>query len=150
MDILLVDDNEGDARLLREVLAGINTTAHLHVVTDGLEAMAFLKYQGPYLHVPRPQLILLDLQMPKLGGLEVLAQVKMDPHLRTIPIVVLTTSRSEADIVQSYQLMASCYLNKPNDFAEFESLVKSLNDFWFTKVRFQSRSYLNPTVAVAT
>jgi chemotaxis family two-component system response regulator Rcp1 len=137
MDILLVEDNQGDARLLREVLSEVNKAVHLHLVTDGLEALAFLRYQGPYLDVPRPQLILLDLHMPKLGGLEVLAQVKMDPHLSTIPIVVLTTSHSELDVVQSYQLMANCYLAKPDDLAEFERLIKSLNNFWLTRVTFQ-------------
>jgi two-component system, chemotaxis family, response regulator Rcp1 len=137
MDVLLVDDNEGDARLLREVLSEINRTVRLHVVTDGLEAMAFLKYQGAYLDAPRPQLILLDLHMPKLGGLEVLAQAKADPHLRTIPIVILTSSQSESDIVQSYQLMANCYLTKPTDFVEFERLIKNLNEFWLIKVRLQ-------------
>ena len=108
MNILLVDDNEGDARLLREVLSEINKTVHLHVVTDGLEAMAFLRYQGPYPRVPRPQLILLDLHMPELGGLDVLAQVKTDPRLSVIPMVVLTSSDSQRDIVQGYQLMANC------------------------------------------
>ena len=137
MDILLVEDNQGDARLLREVLSEVNKTVHLHLVTDGLEALAFLRYQGPYLDVPRPQLILRDLHMPKLGGLAVLAQVKMDPHLSTIPIVVLTTSHSELDIVQSYQLMANCYLAKPDDLAEFERLIKSLNNFWLTRVTSQ-------------
>jgi chemotaxis family two-component system response regulator Rcp1 len=139
MDVLLVDDNEGDARLLREVLSEINKTVHLHVVTDGLQAMEFLRYQGPYLDVPRPQLILLDLHMPKLGGLEVLAQIQADPRLRVIPIVVLTTSRSEEDIARSYQLMANCYLTKPDELVEFEQLVKSLNDFWLTKVVFQKK-----------
>jgi two-component system, chemotaxis family, response regulator Rcp1 len=117
MDILLVDDNRGDARLLREVLSEINKTVRLHVVTDGLEAMAYLNYQGPYLDAPRPALILLDLSMPKMGGLEVLVQVKADPRLRAIPIVVLTSSNSERDIVQSYQLMANCYLTKPGELA---------------------------------
>jgi two-component system, chemotaxis family, response regulator Rcp1 len=136
IDILLVEDNEGDARLLRESLLETNTIARLHVATDGLEAMAFFRYQGRYLDAPRPDLILLDLQMPKMDGLEVLAQVKADPWLRTIPIIVLTTSQAEADIVQSYKLMASCYLAKPGEWKEFESLVKSLNDFWLTKVTF--------------
>src|ERR1700723_316257 len=139
MDVLLVDDNEGDARLLREVLSEINKTVHLHVVTDGLQAMEFLRYQGPYLDVPRPQLILLDLHMPKVGGLELLTQIQADPRLRIIPIVILTTSRSEADIAKSYQLMPNCYLTKPDELVEFEQLVRSLNDFWFTKVRFQSK-----------
>jgi chemotaxis family two-component system response regulator Rcp1 len=138
MHVLLVDDNQGDARLLREILSEINKTVHLHVVTDGLQALEFLRYQGPYLDAPRPQLILLDLQMPNLGGLEVLAQVKSDPHLRSIPIVVLTTSTSEHDIVQSYRLMANCFLTKPQDFTEFEKLVKSINDFWLTRVTFRS------------
>ena len=139
IDILLVEDNEGDARLLREILAETNKNVRLHAVTDGLEAMAFLRYQGPHLDAPRPDLILLDLHMPKMDGLEVLAQVKADPWLRTIPIIVLTTSQEEPDIVQSYKLMASCYLAKPRELEEFERLVKSLNDFWLTRVTFQKR-----------
>jgi chemotaxis family two-component system response regulator Rcp1 len=137
MDILLVEDNEGDARLLREVLSEVNKTVRLHVVTDGLEAMAFLRYRGLYLDAPRPQLILLDMRMPKLSGLEVLALVKADSRLQAIPIVVLTMSDSEADIAQSYQLMANCYLTKPGELIEFQRLIKSLNDFWLTKVTFQ-------------
>jgi chemotaxis family two-component system response regulator Rcp1 len=140
VDILLVEDNQGDARLLREVLSEVNKTVRLHVVTDGLEAIAFLNYQGRYLDAPRPELILLDLRMPKLGGLEVLAQVKADPRLRAIPIVILTSSHSEMDVVQSYQLMANCYLAKPGDLVAFERLVKSLNDFWLTKVTLQRES----------
>lgn len=136
MDILLVEDNPADARLLREVLSEVNKTVHLHVVTDGPEAMAFLRYQGPYLDVPRPDLILLDLRLPGMDGLEVLAQVKTDPWTRTIPIIVLTTSHSETDIVQCYKLMANCYLIKPSEWSEFEKLVKKLNDFWLTQVTF--------------
>jgi two-component system, chemotaxis family, response regulator Rcp1 len=143
MDILLVEDNEGDVRLLREVLAEINKTVRLHVVCNGLEAMAFLRYQGQYLEAPRPDAILLDLLMPIMDGLEVLAQVKGDPWLSTIPVIVLTTSRSEMHIAQSYKLMANCYLTKPNELNDFESLVKSLNDFWLTRVRF----YRNKRVA---
>jgi len=139
IDILLVEDNEGDARLLRETLLEINETVCLHVVTDGLEAMAFLRYQGPYLDAPRPDLILLDLNMPKMDGLEVLAQVKMNPWLRTIPVIVLTTSQAETDIVRSYRLMASCYLAKPEELNELQSLVKSLNDFWLTRVTLLKR-----------
>ncbi len=133
-DILLVEDNEGDARLLREILLEINKTVRLHVVADGLEAMAFLRYQGPHLNAPRPDLILLDLNMPKMDGLEVLAQVKTDPWLRTIPVIVLTTSQAETDVVRSYRLTASCYLTKPEELNELRSLVKSLNDFWLTRV----------------
>jgi two-component system, chemotaxis family, response regulator Rcp1 len=134
IDILLVEDNEGDARLLREVLSEINKDVRLHVATDGLEAIAFLRYQGTHLDAPRPDLILLDLHMPKMDGLEVLARVKTDPWLATIPIIVLTSSHSEMDIVQSYKLMANCYLAKPAELKQFESLVRSLNDFWLTKV----------------
>jgi len=114
-------------------------TARIHVVSDGLEAMAFLRYQGPHLGAPRPDLIMLDLNMPKMSGVEVLAQVKADPWLRTIPIIVLTTSEAEPDIVQSYQLMASCYLTKPPEWKDFESLVRSLNDFWLARVAFPKR-----------
>jgi chemotaxis family two-component system response regulator Rcp1 len=136
IDILLVEDNEGDVRLLREVLFETNKAARLHVVADGFEAMAFLRYQGPFLDAPRPDLILLDLQMPKMDGLEVLAKVKEDPWLKTIPIVVLTASQAEPDIVQSYKLMANCYLTKPGEWKEFESLVRSLNDFWLVRVKY--------------
>jgi chemotaxis family two-component system response regulator Rcp1 len=136
MDILLVEDNAAEARLVREVLSEINKTVRLHVVTDGIDAMAFLNYQGPHLDAPRPQLLLLDLNMPKLGGLEVLAQVKADPRLRPIPVVVLTTSHSETDILRSYQLMASCYLTKPTELVGFEKMIKSLNDFWLNRVTF--------------
>jgi chemotaxis family two-component system response regulator Rcp1 len=136
MDILLVEDNEGDARLLRELLTEINKDLCIHVVGDGLEAMAFLRYQGPYLHVPRPDFILLDLHMPNMNGLEVLASVKEDPWLRTIPIIVLTSSDSEIDITQSYKLMANCYLRKPLELEDLEKLVRSLNDFWLTRVMF--------------
>jgi len=136
IDILLVEDNEGDARLVRESLLESNKTVRLHVVTDGLEAMEFLKYQGRYLDAPRPDLILLDLRIPKMDGLEVLARVKADPWLRTIPIIVLTTSQAEPDIASSYNLMASCYLTKPGEWKDFESLVKNLNDFWLAKVTF--------------
>src|SRR5271154_1084441 len=99
LEILLVEDNEGDARLLRELLLETNKTVRLHVVSDGVEAMAFLRYQGKYIDVPQPDLILLDLNMPKMDGREVLAKVKADPHLKRIPTIVLTTSQAEFDIV---------------------------------------------------
>jgi chemotaxis family two-component system response regulator Rcp1 len=134
LEILLVEDNEGDARLLRELLLETNQTVRLHVVCDGVEAMAFLRYQGKYIDVPRPDVILLDLNMPKMDEREVLALVKADQHLKRIPVIVLTTSQAEFDIVSSYKLMASCYLTKPGDLEEFEGLVKSLNDFWLTRV----------------
>ena len=135
LDILLVEDNEGDARLLQELLIETNNTVRLHIVSDGVEAMAFLRYQGKYIDVPRPDLILLDLNMPKMDGREVLAQVKADLHLKRIPIIVLTTSQAEFDIESSYKLMASCYLTKPGELKEFESLVNSLNDFWLTRAK---------------
>jgi two-component system, chemotaxis family, response regulator Rcp1 len=139
IDILLVEDNIGDARLLGEVLLATNKNVRLHVVTDGIEAMMFLRYQGRYVDAPRPNLILLDLNLPKMNGSEVLAWIKRNPHLRTIPVIVLTTSQVEADIESSYQLMASCYLAKPGELNEFEQLVKSLNDFWLTNVKFPQR-----------
>ena len=141
IEILLVEDNEGDARLLRETLLEINQNVRLHVVADGLEAIAFLAYQGPYLAAPRPNLILLDLNMPKMGGLEVLARVKANPWLKTIPIVVLTTSEDNSDITKSYKFMANCYLTKPAEFDELQALVKSLNDFWLSRATFPKRGH---------
>ena len=135
IEILLVEDNDGDARLLREVLLEANKNVRLHVARDGVEALAFLNYQGDYLDAPRPDLILLDLNMPKMDGRELLTRIKTHPRLKTIPVVVLTTSEAEVDIASSYELMASCYLTKPGELAEFENLVKSLNAFWLTKVK---------------
>jgi two-component system, chemotaxis family, response regulator Rcp1 len=145
IEVLLVEDSDGDARLLREVLLVANKNARLHVVTDGTEALSFLKYQGKYLDAPRPDVMLLDLHMPKMNGLEVLARIKADPWLKTIPIIVLTTSQNETDISQSYSLMASCYLNKPTELEELQSLVKSLNDFWLTRVKLPKRETVNQT-----
>jgi CheY-like chemotaxis protein len=139
IDILLVEDSEGDARLVRELLQEINETVRVHVVSDGVDAMAFLRYQEQYLDAPRPSMILLDLNMPNMHGLEVLAQVKADPRLRTIPIIVLTTSLQDSDIEQSYKLMANCYLRKPDELKELEKLVRSLNDFWLNRVVFHRR-----------
>jgi chemotaxis family two-component system response regulator Rcp1 len=139
IDILLVEDNEGDARLMRLMLAEINPTARLHLVVDGIEAMEFLGYQGRYLDAPRPSVILLDLNLPKIHGVEVLARVKANPHLQTIPIIVLTFSELESDVVSSYQLMANAYLRKPGNLNDFEALVKSINGFWLTRVRLPQR-----------
>jgi len=105
----------------------------LHVAPDGVEAMAFLRHQGAHAQSPRPDLILLDLNLPKMDGREVLAHIKEDSDLKAIPIVILTTSDAEADIVKSYQLHANCYLSKPVQLDSFEMLVKSVNDFWLTK-----------------
>lgn len=135
IDILLVEDNLGDIRLMREVLGEINPTACLHVVTDGAEAMDFLGYQGRYLNAARPSVIVLDLNLPKMHGREVLARVKANPHLQTIPVIVLTSSEAKSDVESSYKLMANSYLRKPGNWSEFEDMVKSLNNFWFTRVR---------------
>jgi chemotaxis family two-component system response regulator Rcp1 len=139
IEVLLVEDSPGDVRLTKEVFREANMDIHLHVASDGLEAMAFLRRQEPHTHAPRPDLILLDLNLPKMDGREVLAQIKNDDSLKTIPTVILTTSHSQADIVRSYQLQANCCLSKPVQLDAFESLVKSINDFWLTKVKLPQR-----------
>jgi chemotaxis family two-component system response regulator Rcp1 len=130
MQILLVEDNPGDVRLTLEAFETVNPAIKLHVATDGIEAMTFLRHESGSEQTPRPDLILLDLNLPKMDGREVLAQIKGDPGLRTIPTVILTTSDADADIVRSYQLHANCYLRKPVQLEAFHHLVKSLNDFW--------------------
>ncbi|MDP9339281.1 MAG: response regulator [Acidobacteriota bacterium] len=134
-EVLLVEDNPGDVRLTREAFADANSSIHLHVANDGVEAMAFLRKQGAHKTAPRPDLILLDLNLPKMDGREVLSNIKQDNDLKTIPTVILTTSEAQADIAKSYELQANCYLNKPVRLDEFEALVKSINDFWLTTVR---------------
>jgi len=135
IQVLLVEDSPGDVRLTQEAFREANPAIQLNVVVDGVEAMAFLKHKGVHVHAPRPDLILLDLNLPKMDGREVLAQIKEDESLKLIPTVILTTSDAEADIVKSYQLQANCYLNKPVQLEAFENLVKSINDFWLTKVK---------------
>jgi chemotaxis family two-component system response regulator Rcp1 len=135
VEVLLVEDSPGDVRLTREAFSEVNSSIRLHVAADGLEAMAFLKREGVHARAPRPGIILLDLNLPKMDGREVLAQIKADSSLKTIPIVILTTSNSQVDIAKSYQLQANCYLSKPVQLDAFESLVKSINDFWLTKVK---------------
>ena len=135
MNLLLVEDSPGDVRLMQEVFHDANASIVLHVAADGVEAMAFLKQEKVHLHAPRPDIILLDLNLPKMDGLKVLAQIKEDEDLRTIPTVILTTSDSEADIAKSYQLKANCYLSKPVRLNAFEALVNSINDFWLTKAK---------------
>src|SRR5258708_5144088 len=134
LDVLLVEDSPGDVRLTREALREANPTIHLHVAFDGVEAMAFLRKEGDHVRSPRPDLILLDLNLPRMDGREVLAQIKADGSLKTIPTIILTTSEAEADITKSYQLQANCFLTKPVQLDAFESVVKSINDFWLTKV----------------
>jgi two-component system, chemotaxis family, response regulator Rcp1 len=135
IEVLLVEDSPGDVRLTQEAFRDANRAVHMHVAADGVEAMSFLKHEGIHAHSPRPDLILLDLNLPKMDGREVLAHIKEDDDLKTIPTVILTTSAAEADIVKSYQLQANCYLTKPVQLEAFESLVKSINDFWLTKVK---------------
>jgi two-component system, chemotaxis family, response regulator Rcp1 len=135
IEVLLVEDSPGDVRLTQEAFRDANSAVHLHVAPDGVEAMAFLRREGRHAHAPRPDLILLDLNLPKMDGREVLALIKEDDALKTIPTVILTTSDAEADIVKSYQLQANCYLSKPVQLDAFETLVKSINDFWLIKVK---------------
>ena len=139
IEVLLVEDSPGDVRLTQEAFLEANGAIRLHVASDGEEAMAFLRHEGAHVHAPRPDIVLLDLNLPRMDGREVLAQIKGDDSLKMIPTVVLTTSDSEADIVKSYQLQANCYLNKPVQLEAFESLVKSINDFWLTKVKLPQR-----------
>jgi chemotaxis family two-component system response regulator Rcp1 len=135
IEVLLVEDSPGDVRLTQEAFRDANMSIHLHVATDGVEAMAFLRHEGTHVRAPRPDLILLDLNLPRMDGREVLAHIKENEDLKTIPTVILTTSEAEADIARSYQLQANCYLCKPVQLDAFENLVKSINDFWLTKVK---------------
>jgi len=139
VEVLLVEDSPGDVRLTQEAFREANMSIHLHVASDGVEALAFLRREGLHVKAPRPDLILLDLNLPKMDGREVLSHIKEDESLRTIPTVILTTSEREADIVKSYQLRANCYLSKPVQLEEFESLVKSINDFWLKEVQLPQR-----------
>lgn len=138
IEILLVEDSPGDVRLTREALRDAKIANHLHVVSDGEEAIAFLRRDGTYGAAPTPDLVLLDLNLPKKDGREVLAEVKNDPLLKRIPVVVLTTSQAERDIVQSYELHANCYVTKPVDLDQFVDVVRSVQDFWFTIVKLPS------------
>jgi two-component system, chemotaxis family, response regulator Rcp1 len=130
VDILLVEDNPGDADLAREALEGNKMCNELRVVSDGEEAMAYLRRQGKYCDAPRPDLILLDLNLPKKDGREVLAEIKADEDLKRIPVVVLTMSMDEEDILKSYNLHANCYITKPIDVSQFFKVVKTIEDFW--------------------
>jgi two-component system, chemotaxis family, response regulator Rcp1 len=135
IQVLLVEDSPGDVRLTQEAFREANESIQLHVAADGVEAMAFLKQKGAHTTAPRPDLILLDLNLPRMDGREVLVRIKSDDTLKMIPTIILTTSEAEADIVKSYQLQANCYLSKPVQFDEFATLVRSINDFWLTKVK---------------
>ena len=139
-EVLLVEDSPGDVRLTREAFRDANQSIHLHVAADGVEAMAFLRCEGVYVNAPRPDLILLDLNLPKMDGRQVLALIKADAKLKTIPTVVLTTSELEADVATSYQLQVNCYLSKPAQWDAFATLVKSVIDFWLTKVKLPNQA----------
>ncbi|KAA0248177.1 MAG: response regulator [Candidatus Jettenia sp.] len=139
IEILLVEDSPGDVRLTQEALKESKLKNNLHVVGDGAEAMNFLRKKGKYAAVPRPDLILLDLNLPKKDGREVLTEIKLDNNLVHIPVVILTVSRSEEDILRSYGLHANCYIVKPIDFNQFISVVKAIENFWFTIVKLPPR-----------
>ena len=135
VQLLLVEDSPGDVQLTQQAFHDANSAVELHVASDGREAMAFLRHEGEHIDAPRPDLILLDLNLPKLNGHEVLALIKEDAALKTIPTVVLSTSEAEADIVKSYQLRANCFLTKPVLLDDFEKLVARINDFWLVKAK---------------
>ena len=129
--ILLVEDSPTDVMLTREAMDQYKIANPLEIVEDGIEAMEYLRQEGRFKDAPRPGLVILDLNLPRKNGREVLYEMKSDPHLRNIPVVVLTTSKSEEDVIKSYCLHANCYITKPVDFARFIDVVRMINDFWF-------------------
>ena len=135
IEILLVEDNPGDVRLTREALKEGKVLNNLQVARDGVDALAFLRQEDPHKDAIRPDIILLDLNLPRMDGRELLAEIKSDPGLRRIPVVILTTSKSEEDILKTYDLHANCYITKPVDLEQFIEVVQSVEDFWFTIVK---------------
>jgi chemotaxis family two-component system response regulator Rcp1 len=135
IEVLLVEDNPGDVRLVREAFGDVNRSIRLHVACDGMEALAFLEQQGAHRHAPRPDLILLDLNLPKMNGHDVLAKIKADSSLKMIPTIVLSSSQTDADVLISYQLQANCYLRKPTQWDTFDGIARSINAFWLAKVK---------------
>ena len=135
IDILLVEDNPGDVRLTQEALKEGKVRNKLHIVYDGAEAMEFLKKKGKHEKAPRPDLILLDLNLPKMDGRQVLGEIKKDNDLKRIPVVILTMSRAEEDILKTYNLHANCYVTKPVELEQFIDVVKSIEDFWLAIVK---------------
>jgi len=135
VQMLLVEDNLGDIRLTEETLRDAKVMVNLHVVGDGVEAMAFLRKESKHANAPRPDLVLLDLNLPKKDGREVLAEMKQDPDLRRIPVVILTISNGQEDILKSYNLHANAYVTKPLNLEQFAKIVKAIEDFWFTVVK---------------
>lgn len=134
IEILMVEDNPGDVRLTREALKGGKIWNQLHVVEDGVAALNFLRRSAPHEDAPRPDLILLDLNLPKKDGREVLATIKADESLKLIPVVILTTSQAEEDVIKAYALNANCYVTKPVDFLQFTRIVQAIESFWLTVV----------------
>jgi chemotaxis family two-component system response regulator Rcp1 len=139
IELLLVEDNEGDARLTREALRDAKVKLNMHVAEDGVAALEFLRRRGRFAGAPRPDIILLDLNLPRKDGRELLADIKADPDLRRIPVVILTTSRAEEDILKTYDLAANCYVTKPVDLEQFMKVVKTIEEFWFAVVRLPPR-----------
>jgi CheY-like chemotaxis protein len=135
IEILLVEDNPGDSRLAKEALKESKLKNNLYVAEDGVEAMNFLRKAGKYSKMPRPDLVILDLNLPKKDGREVLAEIKNDDNLKRIPVVILTISKAEEDILKTYNLHANCYVTKPLDLDQFMKVVKSIEDFWLTIVK---------------
>ncbi|MDY6930437.1 MAG: response regulator [Halobacteriota archaeon] len=135
VEILLVEDNPGDVRLTQEAFNEGKIKNNLHIVGDGIEALKFLRNEGDYANAPRPDLVLLDLNMPRMGGREVLENMKADSVLKSIPVVILTTSEAEQDILKSYDLQANCYITKPVDIVQFFEIIHYIEDFWFAVVR---------------
>ena len=135
IEVLLVEDNPGDVRLTREAFREVNRSVRLHLASDGVEALAFLGQQGAYLRAPRPDLILLDLNLPKMNGRDVLAKIKADSSLKMIPTIILSSSEAASDVLISYQLQANCYLRKPTQWSAFDGIVRSINTFWLAKVK---------------
>jgi CheY-like chemotaxis protein len=139
LEILLVEDNPGDANLTREAFKEGKVTNNLHVVQDGVDALSFLRKEGKYAGAQRPDIVLLDLNLPKKDGREVLEEMKQDPDLKRIPVVILTTSKAEEDILKTYNLHANCYLTKPVELEQFCMVIKSIEEFWLTFVQLPPR-----------
>ena len=139
VDILLIEDNPADVRLTKEALKECKILVNLHVVFDGVQGIEFLQQKGQYANAVKPDLVLLDLNLPKKNGIEVLQEIKSDQTLKHIPVVILTTSKAEQDVIKSYTSFASCYITKPVDLEQFINLVKTFEDFWLTIVRLPSK-----------
>jgi chemotaxis family two-component system response regulator Rcp1 len=142
MDILLVEDNPGDIRLAQEAFRESQNPVNLHVARDGVEAMFFLRREGSHVHAPRPDLILLDLNLPKMDGREVLTKIKTNSDLKTIPTLILTTSIAESDLEYCYENCANCYVTKPKDWDSFVHVVRAVNDFWCGSVKLPSDAHI--------